>query len=165
MAVTSVQTSKKYDFDSVGELSTTVANRRPTKTKNPIGIKTPLEFDYSSDSLFKMHEEISKQIRDNFKNLLTTNHGERLLLYDFGANLLPLAFEISTEIGDLEAIRRIKRAAKKYMPFVDLKTFEPLIVRKEGVEEPAKIGIRVIYDVPAIDLTDQGVEVTIYAAG
>ena len=39
----------------------------------------------------------------NFRNMLMTNHGERLGRFDYGANLLPLAFELATEDGDEEA--------------------------------------------------------------
>ena len=163
MPVTSSQTIKKYDFASVGELKQKRDDDAPPISPTPIGIKTPLEFDYSSNSLVTMHKDLANNIRDNFRNMLQTNHGVRMMLQDFGANLEELAFEISTEPGDMEAIRRIRQTTKKYMPFIDLQTFEPMIRKKS--EAIAQIGIRITYAVPAANILNQVVEVTIYIAG
>ena len=68
-------------FKSVGELST---DRKFTTTpvQNPIGIKTPLSLGQDADGIFSMHFKLEDQIQDNFRNLLLTNNGERLGLFD-----------------------------------------------------------------------------------
>ena len=159
---------KKYNFSSVGELDESARLREErnnsNKTQIPIGIKVPIELGDDSDGLFKMFYSIDEAASNNFKNLLMTNHGERVGLYDFGANLHELAFELGTESGDEEAIRRIRKTTKKYMPFVELLTFEPLIVR-EGNEHVAKVGVRVGYKIGAISSKERLVEVVVYSAG
>jgi phage baseplate assembly protein W len=139
---------KKYDFASVGELTEDINARRRTSVTErqdlPVGIKVPMSFGKSSDGIFQMHYDFKDQIADNFRNMIMTNHGERLGLPDFGGNLTELAFNMGSEDTDSEAIRRIRNTTRKYMPFVDLLTFEPLIERHNN-EHVAKIGVRIGY--------------------
>lgn len=101
----------------------------------PIGIKTPIELDESqSVNIFKMHYNNLDQISDNLRNLVLTNHGERLAMYDFGANLRPLLTDFSNkENFDREAMKRIKTTCAKYMPFLNLLGYESKTERRENV--------------------------------
>ena len=115
---------KTYSFQSVGELDTDIkANESAAEAENlPIGIKTPLQFGTDA-GLLQMHKTYPDALADNFRNMIMTNHGERLGHYDFGANLAELVFEIGSEDGDIKAMQRIARATKKYMPFINLQKF------------------------------------------
>ena len=96
--------------------------------------------------------------------MLITNHGERLMLGDFGANLKPLAYEIGTDDGDTAAISRITATTSKYMPFIVLSTFEPIRdVSPDG--SLVKAGVRVKYSVPRLGVIEQQVEVIILSSG
>jgi len=158
-----VRERKVYSFKSVGE-KLEEHRKKVTGREDidlpPIGIKTPLE--YGNRSLFKMHTDIKKNISDNLRNLILTNHGERLGLYDFGANLLPLSMEFGTENFDSEAIARIGISVKKYMPFVNLITFESFNEKIDN-QIVTKGGIRITYSVPAIDNKKNILEVIIYS--
>ena len=157
---------KKYDFASVGELETVFSNRLVDTTANmPIGIKTPMQLGYDNSGPFKMRTDLEAQVRDNFRNMLQTNHGDRLMLHDFGANLQELAFELSTEGGDTKAINRIRKATSKYMPFVNLLTFES-VKRPNEDTAVASTGVRITYSIPTINTTTEHIiEVIIYSAG
>jgi len=159
------QERKVYSFKSVGE----TVSAREDRFKNivdeePIGIKTPLRLSQDQHRLFEMYTDIGKQIKDNFRNMLATNHGERLMLHDFGANLLPLAFELGDEAIDTEALRRINQTTQKYMPYLSLETFEQFSEPSES-DGVAKVGIRVGYSVPKASLFEQTVEAIIFAIG
>lgn len=159
---------KKYDFKSVGELTETVKDRvayeRLKERKIPIGIKVPVAMGRDSDGLFQMHYDMPSQLSDNFRNMIMTNHGERLGLPDFGANLTELAFSIGNESADTEAIRRIRETTRKYMPFIELLTFEPLVERFDN-EHVAKVGVRINYKVTALDDKERVLEAIIYTTG
>jgi phage baseplate assembly protein W len=158
-------TRKVYDFKSVGNTELDLRSRNEVTTATaPIGIATPLEFGGNSDGLFKMHYDALSQIKDNLKNLLLTNHGERLGLFDFGANLRPLTFELGREDFDFIAVTRIRNAVQKYMPFIELQTFEPFINHFDN-REVAKVGFKIKYAIPTLNIFEQGVEVTLYVAG
>lgn len=159
---------KKYDFSSVGESKEDFDARRAKSSQDtaqfPIGIKVPVELGQSNDGLLKMHTDIEKVLADNFRNMIMTNHGERLGLYDFGANLTELAFELGSDDFDSEAIRRIRRTTQKYMPFIQLLTFEPLVDRINN-KEVAKVGVRITYRVSAVSQKERVIEAIIYTAG
>jgi len=159
------QNTKKYDFDSIGEpVEVVLSAVKPLAEgfEHPFGIKTPLEIGHGEDSFLQMHYSIAKQVSDNFRNMIATNHGERKCLTDFGANLLPLAFDLTTENADKVAARRIKKTTEKYMPFIHLVAFEPF--REEPMPQYlAKSGVRITYSVPTLGLENQIIEVVIYS--
>ena len=152
---------KIYDFVGVGltleeEEEKAIVSSRDT----PIGIATPLRISRSNSSLFAMNTDISNSIKDNLRNLISTNHGERLMLSDFGANLLPLAYELGTESADTAAIGRITRAVTKFMPYVQLGTFEP--IREPGPDgKTARVGVKITFAVPVLNIHNQTLEVVV----
>ena len=160
-----VAQSKSYSFNSVGTKKDDFDRQQQAAvTSPPIGIKTPLELGSSEDGIFKMHRSLANQIKDNLSNLILTNYNERLGFPDFGANLRPLLFELSTEDGDQEAMRRISAAVGKYMPFVVLENF---IMTPENAELTAQSRMKLVitYSVPRINLTDQSISITFNFAG
>jgi|18_taG_2_1085343.scaffolds.fasta_scaffold43463_2 phage baseplate assembly protein W len=162
------QNYKVYDFQSVGEsLESFRQNRRiGESTPTPIGIQTPMTMATAEGGLFVMNTSLTEQIKDNFKNLLMTNHGERLGLYDFGANLQELTMELGSEAFDTEAIRRIKVACGKYMPYLNLSTFEPVVDKTtESLGGISKVGLKITYSVPLSKSGPQQIQITLYTAG
>jgi phage baseplate assembly protein W len=163
MSLVRNQTRKKYSFKSSGA-QTSLSKSEIEPIKNPpIGIKTPIRIS-QTEGLFEMHTDLSKQISDNLRNLLLTNHGERLGFFDFGANLRPILFNLGSEDGDLEAINRIKRAVAKYMPFVSLQDFQTFVDREDN-KEVAKIGIQVTYSIPRVSPAIRSLEIMLYMGG
>jgi len=111
-----------------------------------------------------MHYNLADQIADNLRNLVMTNHGERVGIYDFGANLRPLTMELAQPIWEEEAMTRIKTAVAKYMPYVELQSFESVN------QDPASFGlgrvaIRMTYTVPGVQDRDRAIEIIMYVAG
>ena len=155
------QSKKSYSFKSVGQLQSSVDSQlAESVVKSPIGILTPVSFNQTGGSLFNMSMNLEVQVQDNLRNLLSANHGERLLLGDFGANLKPLAYDLTSEDAISEALIRISTAVAKYMPFVSLNTFEPTVIK--GPDDSSIINrIKVGYSVPAAGVSNQAVEVSI----
>jgi len=152
----------KIEFASVGVQLDTAVKTQTTGSLLPLGFKTPLQFGVDAEGIFAMYFTFEKQLEDNFRNLLYTNHGERLGLYDFGANLRPLTTELNSQDNfDATAIQNIKAATSKYMPFLSLKTFESTIDRFNN-QHVGKIIIKVIYDIPLLNLIDKEMDVTLY---
>ena len=166
MSATLRQEFKQYSFKSVGQTLKSRLDRSQTVVRRPqpIGIATPVTLDYGEYAFVKMHTDIGNQITDNFRQLILTNHGERLGLYDFGANLLELTFEMQSEEVQGEAMTRIAQAVGTYMPFIELDTFESFIDHFDN-KDIGKVGIRVGFNVPKLNITNRKVEVTLYVAG
>jgi len=155
------------DFKSVGTKTTTFLSSSVDVKPTPVGIVTPLRLGKIEGGIFEMYTSLKKTLNDNFKNMLLTNHGERLALHDFGANLLPLTFDVSAfdkEEFDAEAVVIIKTTASKYMPFLELKTFESDTDHHDN-KSVGKIKIRITYDIPRLQAVDQVQEVTLFIGG
>ena len=166
MAATLIQNSKQISFKSTGQLITTREQRRSSVKPRevPIGISTPVTLDYGGFAFIKMNTTVIAQVTDNLKQLILTNHGDRLGLYDFGANLLELTFEMQNDSVQGEAMKRISQTASKYMPFVELETFESFVEHFDN-KDIAKIGIKIRYNVPQLNAYGLGMEVVLYVAG
>ncbi len=159
------QDSKSYSFKNVGITQQQEADSlNLIPNERPIGISTPIQFGTGNDGLFLMHKKLFNQISDNLRNLINTDHGERVGLYDFGANLGPITFNLGNEDVDSQAIARISTAVSKYMPYVDLQTFEPFVSRFNN-KEIAKVGIRVIFTVPSLGPSERAIELVLYCGG
>ncbi|TXH11515.1 MAG: hypothetical protein E6R04_02710 [Spirochaetes bacterium] len=128
----------------------------------PIGIKTPVQFGGNGEGLFAMHTNIQDVVHDNLRNLLLSNYGERLIHYDFGADLRPLVADFSSkENFDEEAKIRINTAVAKWMPFISLVGFDS---RPEFIDNryTGKIVLLVVYSVPQLGIVEKALEVLLY---
>jgi len=128
----------------------------------PIGIKTPVALGDHGDGLLAMHTNIQDVVHDNLRNLLLTNHGERLVHYDLGANLRPLVADFSSkEDFDGEAMIRINTAVSKWMPFISLVGFDskPEFIDNQFV---GKIVILLVYSVPQLGIAERALEVLLF---
>lgn len=156
----------KYNFQSVGdpeEILQQIAARRSSQEAGgqPIGIKTPMRFSENFGDLLEMHTDRFASIRDNLRNLILTNYGERLGHYDFGGNLITVVNELGSEDGDIKAMALISRTVTKYMPFISLAGFETM---NEPVNGNPVTVIRLTYTVPALDpqgVKTQGLEIVL----
>ncbi len=159
------QNQSRFQFKSSGQqLSTKLKHKRDLEFEKLIGIKTPLELGTGRDGMFKMHKSLKDQIRDNFKNMLMTNHGDRLGVYNFGANLSELSFEMASDDIEQEALSRINSAISRHMPFISMNSFDAF-TEYEDNESTAKIGIRVNYSIPRLGVSNQQIEVILRVAG
>tara|TARA_Y100001970_G_C14219345_1_gene851674 strand:- start:1441 stop:1938 length:498 start_codon:yes stop_codon:yes gene_type:complete len=165
MAIVRQPNAVSFNFKSAGRQTSEVQEQstRPTISKQ-IGIKTPVRFDDIGPEFVAVHDSIQDQVHDNLINLLLTNHGERLGLPDFGANLMELCFEMQHDEGQQKAIKRINHAVGKYMPYVIPKKFQPVYENFQN-KEVAKVGVKMTYDVPRLGVQDKGLEIILYGAG
>lgn len=165
MAVNRTSNRKTYSFKSVGrpvELAKKLVRDGPERP--PVGIKTPVTLSQTGKSFVEMHNNFPDQIHDNLTNLILTNHGERLGLPDFGANLSELTFEMQEESTQSIAMNRVSAAVRKYMPYVSLETFSPIVENFDN-KEVAKIGLVVGYKVPKLKTPLRQLEIILYSAG
>jgi phage baseplate assembly protein W len=163
-------------FKSVGTLKTarkfakgSVADPRP------IGIKTPLRAGDGRTDLFDCHFFMPETIQDNLKNLILTNSGERLGKSSFGADLRELTTELTAkESFETEAMLRISLQVEKFMPYIELETFETDLMQEGNVLRYAesdlkrglgKITLTLKYNVPNLNVMNRTLKVNIYCVG
>ena len=158
----------EYDFSSVGDTLETV--KEAIRFDDLVGAvnynpKTPLEFSQGTAGLFIMNTDIGSAIRDNLKNLILTNWGERVEQYQFGANLKPLTAELGTPAFDSQAMLRIRSAVKKFMPYVSLAKFSTEILSEEASSGLGAVKIKITYAVPGAGIASDGLGITLLASG
>lgn len=161
-----------FKFKSTGIRATAreVSTDLITKTSVDIGIKTPFA-DGQGRQIFDMHTEIDAQIKDNLRNLIMTNAGERLGLYDFGADLNTLLFDLtSSESVESEIIERISSAVDKFMPGIEIQEISEVELDRNEKDEVnrkgmAKVRLRIIYNIPSARIQNQALDVTLQNGG
>ena len=113
-----------------------------------------------------MNTTLSDQFADNLRNLLLTNHGERLGIYDFGANLRELLTNYSTnEDFESQAIERITVAVNKWMPFVSLLDFTTTINENRNFEPNsgiASVTVTLKYSIPQLENRERIIKVNLF---
>jgi len=136
--------------------------------KKTIGFKTPLQ---EGDDIFGMHTNTISQVADNFRNLIMTNHGERLGLHDYGGNLNSIVFEYSNSENFNEIIlESIRSAVDKYMPIIRI---VGVTSKKIDLDEKnnlnrvglAKVTVVIEYVIPQLNSPKLGIEIDILAGG
>lgn len=138
---------------------------KEVSAQRPFGIMTPLRHSIDREGIFEMNYDLGDQLADNLRNLVQTNHGERLGHFDFGANLRPLSMEIlGQEKFESEAMSRIGRSVAKFLPFVQLKTMIVLKERETKDSLPQVI-VQIQYTVPKANSKTRAIDVIINLAG
>jgi phage baseplate assembly protein W len=152
-----------FNFKSVGKTSEQTLNDNNSLVVTPtiFGIKTPLRS--TGEFIFDVTYSLNEQIGDNLRNLILTNFGERLGLYNYGGNLRPLLFEFTTlDNFDSQAITRISSAVQLWMPYIVLNNFVSSVDKMQSSKNVDAIRLYITYDVPTLDLKDQAIEVILY---
>ena len=73
--------------------------------------------------------------------------------------------ELGRSDFDAEAIVRIRNAINTFMPFIEPKTFEASSITDDTSTSVARVLIKIIYDVPRLNITNKGIGVIINAGG
>ena len=150
-----------FSFKSSGVTRADSVANALAKTAVPIGIVTPLSL--GTTELLKTSTDLSTQVGDNLRNLLLTNHGERVCLYDFGGNLRPLLSElVSLDDFDSQAFDRIRSAVSRWMPYVELEDF--LSEVDQSTTGPlAAIDVTITYNIPSLNVSSKRIRVKLRA--
>lgn len=85
--------------------------------------KFPLHF--SDLGGYSSNETIKQVIKQNFKNLILTSPGERVMLPEFGVGIRQFLFQPNIRENVPVIINRVKKQISIYMPFIELQEFLP----------------------------------------
>lgn len=99
-------------------------------------------------------------VRDDLKILILTNHGERLVHGDFGANLRGLIFENMSDDLNAQIENAIVTAVAKWMPFVTVNNIDIKDYTRDSSLPLNAIKLNISFSINGTDL-DDSLEVTI----
>jgi phage baseplate assembly protein W len=105
-----------------------------------IGITLPIT--NGNTGMFAQSTTVFQQVKSNFKNLILTKKGERLMQPEFGTDLHRILFENITENTLEDARLTVVEAVERWMPFLELQQFE---VKNPVNGNPHRIDLSVTY--------------------
>lgn len=116
------------------------------------GISVALPLIYNQqDGPYQLNKNILDTVRQNFKNLVLTNKGERIMDPDFGIGIYGLLFENYIP-GNNQAIKADAiDQAKKYMPFIEVEDF----IITENTTNLNQFNIYIRYSVRSLNVLDE----------
>tara|TARA_B100001778_G_scaffold304432_1_gene282386 strand:- start:474 stop:869 length:396 start_codon:yes stop_codon:yes gene_type:complete len=119
-----------------------------------IGPELPLNSDIKFGN-FGLITNFKDQVKQNFKNLLLTSPGERIMNGDFGVGLRNYLFE-PRFIAVPKIKQRIKQQVDRYMPFIRINNifFDSHQDPEIAAESPV-LSIEVQYDVPSLNFSSE----------
>ena len=97
---------------------------------------------------YQLNTTFKDVLKQNFKNLLLTSQGERVMDINFGVGIRSYFFEPKTPIIMGVIAEKIQEQTKKYMPFISINKID-----FSGAQD-SNLGIKITYDIPAIQETD-----------
>lgn len=118
-----------------------------------IGVKLPLSYS-NEDGPYALTKTLGENVKQNFKNLLLTVPGERIMLPEFGAGLYEMLFEPMAGKTYQEITTRIYEQTEKYMSFIDI-----LAVRFETSDTDSllaanEVKVSIHYNIGSLNLQD-----------
>lgn len=87
-----------------------------------IGITLPIT--NGNTGMFAQSTSLIQQIKSNFKNLILTKKGERVMQPEFGTDLHRILFENITEDTLENARLTVVQATEQWMPFLEVINFD-----------------------------------------
>ena len=143
---------QSFDFKNVGK---PLDDKSKVNTR-PLGIRTPWR-EGNITGYFDMHFNLIDQLKDNFKNLILTNKGERVMRPDLGGNLQAVVFDnLGSDSLTQKIAENIFDTARKYMPFIGL---EKLNVDQTTYRDRNSVIVKIFFNIPG--LTDEQQEIAL----
>lgn len=112
------------------------------------GVVLPLSF--SEEGPYGLNVYLADQIKQNFKNLVLTEPGERVMDIEFGVGLKRYLFEQNSSTTNSEIERRIVQQTNRYMPFISLQTIEI----ETDSDNLNYLGITIYYSISSLSVDD-----------
>ena len=122
-------------------------------SKHGISVKLPLVYD-PSDGPYRLNKRMKEVVRQNFKNLVLTAPGERVMDPNFGVGLRNYLFEQISEPLFTKVAARIRTQVKRYLSFVNVEfiTFDSMDTNPELGPNEVQVTIR--YNILPLDAED-----------
>ncbi len=117
-----------------------------------LGPLLPLTRD-SRHGVYSLITSYEEEIKQNFKNLVLTSPGERVMNVDFGVGIRNYLFEQRTD-AETAISERLNDQIKKYMPFIVLEDIVFDFSDELGIslEERQILSVKITFSVPDLNL-------------
>jgi len=120
---------------------------------NGIGPKLPLQRDDVNGS-YTLIVSYAAEVKQNFKNLLLTSPGERMMNPDFGVGLRSFLFEPAQRVTGMIR-QKVASQVSRYMPFIRInKILFNHDLDSDDANDSTVLSIIIEYEAPSINLQE-----------
>jgi len=121
-----------------------------------VSVKLPLQVD-ANDGAFKLNKTIADSVKQNFKMLLLTNEGEKIMDSNFGVGLKKELFENFSIETNQNIRQKILQKTSTYLPFIKISNI--IINNAEDSLEQSidanELRIEISYEIQPINFLDK----------
>tara|TARA_R100000234_G_scaffold119455_2_gene102430 strand:- start:5915 stop:6310 length:396 start_codon:yes stop_codon:yes gene_type:complete len=108
-----------------------------------------------SETTYEMLKTMSGVIRQNFRMLILTVPGERIMMPDFGVGLYRFFFEPFNPLLKEKVRTKIQQQVSIYMPFITIKDINFIDNKADPGLKDNTLGVVIKYAVPALNAQDE----------
>ena len=112
-------------------------------------VALPLTYN-KQDGPFLLNKTMQQVVKQNLKNLVLTDQGERVMIPDYGVGIRKFLFENLDQTTSFVIEEQIKRQVAKYLPYITIENVQIL----EDPNNLNKLNIFIAFTVPAINFND-----------
>ena len=116
-------------------------------TNVKIGIDLPIHRGSVADGFFASTSTTIEAVKNNIKNLLQTNQGERLMQPNLGLNLKRLLFEQINEEGLIAVQDSILDTFDFWLPFVEVRNIEILTNDNDKTISNSEVRVKILFNI------------------
>ena len=119
------------------------------------GISVKLPLIYSPvDGPYELNKTLGAVVKQNFKNLLLTSPGERVMMPDFGVGLRRLLFEGFSPTLHQQVSTAISTQTSTYLPFINIEAIQFRTNEDNPDISLNEVEISVVYNLGSLDTRD-----------
>lgn len=115
-----------------------------------VGYSPALPLVFSKEGPYALNTQLEQVVKQNFKNLMLTEPGERIMDSNFGVGLKQYLFENKTIVIQEEIVENINNQVARYMSFLTIDNIE----FENDEQEPNYLGISIYYSIPSLSIED-----------
>jgi uncharacterized protein len=118
-----------------------------------LSVSLPLTYD-NEDGPYRLNKTLKQVVRQNFKNLILTSPGERVMLPTFGAGVRRLLFEPSTPETFSKVSQRISSQVIKFMSYLNIENISFITSDQDSSLSPNSVRLVIKYNIGPINDSD-----------
>jgi|TARA_R110000822_G_scaffold17729_1_gene59392 phage baseplate assembly protein W len=122
-------------------------------SKHGISVKLPLTYN-SSDGPYSLNKTTKEAVRQNFKNLILTAPGERVMDPQFGVGLRNYLFEQINDVLYSKIATRIREQVRSYIPFIFIEHISFESMDTNSAMGPNEVQVFIKYNILPLDAED-----------
>ena len=118
-----------------------------------LSVSLPLTYD-NEDGPYRLNKTLKQVVKQNFKNLILTSPGERVMLPTFGAGVRRLLFEPLTSETFSKVSQRISSQVTKFMSFLKIENISFITPDQDSSLSPNPVRLIINYNIGPINDSD-----------